>query len=123
MDLTERIDAVVDGSIRNEKIVGAVTIVARDGEVVYRKADGLSVNHHGLARDERHRNDDLLIENGGVDDRVDPFRQVQGPPPEIGANATGGARPGQGWRCSLWGVLRRPRSWCRSRSRPPRWGS
>ncbi len=40
MDLTERIDAVVDSSIRNEKIVGAVTIVTRDGEVVYRKADG-----------------------------------------------------------------------------------
>ena len=40
MDLTERIDTVVDDSIRNEKIVGAVTLVARDGEVVYRKAAG-----------------------------------------------------------------------------------
>ncbi len=40
MDLTERIDAAVGESIKNVNIVGAVTIVARDGEVVYRKADG-----------------------------------------------------------------------------------
>lgn len=40
MNLTERLDRAVSSAIENGKIVGAVTIVARDGEVLYRKADG-----------------------------------------------------------------------------------
>ena len=40
MNLTERLDRAVDTSIANGKIVGAVTIVARDGNVLYRKAHG-----------------------------------------------------------------------------------
>lgn len=40
MDLTQRVDATVGDAITHNRIVGAVTLVARDGEVIYRKADG-----------------------------------------------------------------------------------
>ena len=40
MDLTGRIDRTVESAIANRSIVGAVTIVIRDGEVAYRKALG-----------------------------------------------------------------------------------
>jgi CubicO group peptidase (beta-lactamase class C family) len=40
MNLTERLDRAVAQGIENGLIVGTVTIVARDGEILYRKADG-----------------------------------------------------------------------------------
>lgn len=40
MDLTERLDRAVEDAIARGKVVGAVTIVARDGDVLYRKAHG-----------------------------------------------------------------------------------
>lgn len=40
MDLTERLDTAVGKAISEDRIVGAVTLVARDGEVLYRKAAG-----------------------------------------------------------------------------------
>lgn len=40
MDLEQRVDAAVDNAIANQRIVGAVTVVSRDDEVVYRKASG-----------------------------------------------------------------------------------
>lgn len=41
MDFETRVDATVDDAIAANRIVGAVTIVARDGEIIYRKAAGL----------------------------------------------------------------------------------
>lgn len=40
MDLAERLDRTIDAAIAANSIVGAVTVVARDGELVYRKAAG-----------------------------------------------------------------------------------
>jgi CubicO group peptidase (beta-lactamase class C family) len=40
MDLTTRLDTAIAKAIAEQRIVGAVTIVARDGEVIYRKANG-----------------------------------------------------------------------------------
>jgi CubicO group peptidase (beta-lactamase class C family) len=40
MDFAERVDAAVAESIAANRVAGAVTVVARDGEIVYRKADG-----------------------------------------------------------------------------------
>ncbi|MDB5538583.1 MAG: hypothetical protein JWQ89_310 [Devosia sp.] len=40
MDLAGRIDAVVEGAIANNKIVGSVTLVKRHGELVYAQAAG-----------------------------------------------------------------------------------
>lgn len=40
MELTERLDRAVEGSISSGKVVGAVTLVARDGEILYRRAHG-----------------------------------------------------------------------------------
>jgi CubicO group peptidase (beta-lactamase class C family) len=40
VDLTQRLDTTIGSAIAAERIVGAVTIVARDGEVLYRKANG-----------------------------------------------------------------------------------
>jgi CubicO group peptidase (beta-lactamase class C family) len=40
MDLEARVDTVIDDAISRNSIVGAVTIVARDGEIMYRKARG-----------------------------------------------------------------------------------
>lgn len=39
MDLRERLDAVIEASL-GQRIVGSVTLVARDGEVVYHRAAG-----------------------------------------------------------------------------------
>src|SRR3954468_19950377 len=36
------LDVVVDRAISEQKIVGMVTVVARDGQVVYRRAAGLA---------------------------------------------------------------------------------
>jgi hypothetical protein len=38
MDFAERVDAAVAESIAANRIAGAVTVVARDGEVIYRKS-------------------------------------------------------------------------------------
>ena len=40
--LAQRIDAVIDRAIADEHVVGAVVMVARGGEVVYRRAAGLA---------------------------------------------------------------------------------
>lgn len=40
MDLTGRLDRAVEAAIAGQSIVGAVTLVARDGEILYRKAHG-----------------------------------------------------------------------------------
>lgn len=40
MDFAQRVDTAIAKAIAEERIVGAVTIVGRDGEIVYRKADG-----------------------------------------------------------------------------------
>lgn len=40
MDFDTRVDQTIAAAIAAERIVGAVTIVARDGEIVYRKAAG-----------------------------------------------------------------------------------
>ncbi len=40
MDLQARLDATVERAIAEERIVGSVTLVARDGQVVYRRAAG-----------------------------------------------------------------------------------
>lgn len=40
MDLQARLDATVEGAIADGRIVGSVTLVARDGKVVYRRAAG-----------------------------------------------------------------------------------
>lgn len=40
MDLEARVDKVIDDAISRNAIVGAVTIVARDGKIMYRKARG-----------------------------------------------------------------------------------
>lgn len=41
-DLDQRLDAVIDKAIADQRIVGTVVLVARDGQVVYRRAAGLS---------------------------------------------------------------------------------
>ena len=40
MDFQTRVDATIDKAIAEDRIVGAVLIVARDGEVIYRRAAG-----------------------------------------------------------------------------------
>ncbi len=40
MDLQARLDAVIDGAIAAERIVGSVTMVARNGQLVYGRAAG-----------------------------------------------------------------------------------
>ncbi|HYU16943.1 MAG TPA: serine hydrolase domain-containing protein [Candidatus Acidoferrum sp.] len=40
--LAGRIDAVIDRAIAEQRVVGTVVLVARDGEVVYRRAAGLA---------------------------------------------------------------------------------
>jgi CubicO group peptidase (beta-lactamase class C family) len=40
--LAQRIDAVIDRAIADERVVGAVVLVARGGEVVYHRAAGLA---------------------------------------------------------------------------------
>lgn len=46
MDLQERLDAVIDASL-GRRIVGSVTLVARDGEMVYRRAAGFADREAG----------------------------------------------------------------------------
>lgn len=48
-----RLDAVIDSWVAAEKIVGAVVLVARDGEVVYERAAGYADREAGRAVDER----------------------------------------------------------------------
>lgn len=45
--LQERLDWVVDGAIAEQRIVGAVVLVARDGKVVYHRAAGLADREAG----------------------------------------------------------------------------
>ena len=40
MDFETRVDKTIEDAIAANRIVGAVTIIARDGEIVYRKAAG-----------------------------------------------------------------------------------
>lgn len=41
-DLKKRLDTVINEAIKNEKIVGATMIVARDGKIVYRRTAGFN---------------------------------------------------------------------------------
>jgi CubicO group peptidase (beta-lactamase class C family) len=41
-DLPHRLDAVIDRALREERIVGTVVLVAKDGKVVYRRAAGFA---------------------------------------------------------------------------------
>jgi len=52
MSMAERIDRVIDDAIEGSKIVGAVILVLRDGEVVYRRAAGLADREAGKAMTE-----------------------------------------------------------------------
>lgn len=46
MDLRERLDAVIEASLSG-RIVGSVTLVARDGEIIYRRAAGFADREAG----------------------------------------------------------------------------
>lgn len=46
--LTARLDAIIDRWVAEEKIVGAVALVARDGEIVYRRAAGYADREAGI---------------------------------------------------------------------------
>lgn len=50
--LNHRLDAVIDRAIAEKRIVGAVVLVARDGEIVYRRAAGLSDREAGTTMHE-----------------------------------------------------------------------
>lgn len=39
---TQRLDSVIDAAIAEERIVGTVVVVARDGEIIYRRAAGFA---------------------------------------------------------------------------------
>ncbi|MFZ2100526.1 MAG: serine hydrolase domain-containing protein, partial [Oricola sp.] len=80
-----RLDAVIDRWVESEKIVGAVALVARDGEIVYRRAAGMADRENGIPVTEetifRHASNTKaivsavalrLIEEGklSLDDRV-----------------------------------------------------
>jgi len=47
--LATRIDAVIDGALAAERIVGAVVLVALDGETIYARAAGLADREAGVA--------------------------------------------------------------------------
>ena len=47
--LRDRVDAVIDTAIRDKRIVGTVTLVAENGEVIYRRAAGFSDREAGRA--------------------------------------------------------------------------
>jgi len=47
--LTEAVDAVVDRALAEKRLVGAVVLVARDGQVVYRRAAGFADREEGRA--------------------------------------------------------------------------
>ena len=40
--LHERVDAVIDAAISEKRIVGTVTLIAKDGETIYRRAAGFA---------------------------------------------------------------------------------
>lgn len=46
--LATRIDAVIDGAIAAERIVGAVTLIARDGETIHIRAAGIADREAGV---------------------------------------------------------------------------
>lgn len=46
--LADRIDAVIDGAIAAERIVGAVVLVARDGETIHTRAAGFADREAGI---------------------------------------------------------------------------
>ena len=45
--LTRRVDAVIDRWVAKEKIVGAVAMIAKDGEIIYRRAAGYADREAG----------------------------------------------------------------------------
>ncbi|WP_043218881.1 serine hydrolase domain-containing protein, partial [Burkholderia gladioli] len=45
--LSARLDAVFDQALRERRLVGAVAIVARHGEILYRRAQGLADREAG----------------------------------------------------------------------------
>lgn len=45
--MSQRLDAVINSAIAQERIVGAVALVAEDGEIVYRRAAGLADREAG----------------------------------------------------------------------------
>jgi CubicO group peptidase (beta-lactamase class C family) len=47
--LRDRVDAVIDTTLRDRRIVGTVTLVAEKGEVIYRRAAGFSDREAGQA--------------------------------------------------------------------------
>jgi len=55
-NLAARVDAVVDKAVAEKRLVGAVALVARDGEPVYRRAAGLADREQGRAM----REDDVF---------------------------------------------------------------
>jgi CubicO group peptidase (beta-lactamase class C family) len=50
--LGERLDQAIDGAIAEQRIVGAVVLVARDGRLVYHRAAGLADREAGRALSE-----------------------------------------------------------------------
>ncbi len=49
---TQNIDQVIDGAISSGKLVGSVVLVAKDGNIVYRRAAGLADREAGTAMTE-----------------------------------------------------------------------
>lgn len=49
LSLAARIDAVIDGAIAAERIVGAIVLVALDGEMIHSRAAGLADRETGMA--------------------------------------------------------------------------
>ncbi len=47
-ELSQRLDAAIDKAIAERRIVGTVVLVARDGQVVYRRAAGLGDREAGI---------------------------------------------------------------------------
>jgi CubicO group peptidase (beta-lactamase class C family) len=48
-NLKDRVDAVIDTAIREKRIVGTVTLIAENGETIYRRAAGLADREAGRA--------------------------------------------------------------------------
>ena len=47
--LASRLDAVLDAALAQQKIVGAVVVAARNGQVVYQRAVGMADRENGTA--------------------------------------------------------------------------
>ncbi|MCX8997774.1 beta-lactamase family protein [Rhizobiaceae bacterium BDR2-2] len=47
-DRTRRLDAAIDAALAEKRVVGAVVLVAKDGEIVYSRAAGLADREAGL---------------------------------------------------------------------------